>query len=780
VIILPLPYQDEDRPEPLGRSVPLIIALNVVIYFILPEKAKMFLSFIGDAPLIHKVFTSISSQFLHADISHLGGNMWFLWLFGPRVEKKMGKAFWPFYLGAGLAANLAFLFSADDERFSLLGASGAISGVIGAYCFMFWNARLKCVSWLIYRPFYCTVDAAAFGLFYFGMDYFSMKMSGTASSVAHVAHLGGAAVGLIVGFFLQEGRPVDAPDDPWDFSRLRAGYNADDSAQSVLTAMQAQRGGEAIEAFRIASGIDAGFMLPVDQQYAIAEAAARSGKGYLARAGLKRLIRKHPLDATGAAAKLLIGWIEAHLCGNIAAGADATAGVIGQGGATEQQRQQAREQVAAAQTAQAQAFNAAAGTGNYWLLLDGASALKDNAIGAAARLIGKSEEELRASLGATPGVLASGVKWETALHIGKELKTFNVPILAVAEENIAALPSAVWLKSLAVGDSGLVFTPREGSPVQVAWGDLSAIAAGGLVLPDDPAEKEKSNAPKVLHFIDIVVGQPAGRFRWVADVDLGCGPQEQMRFFDALQDLVHHAEGVPVLLGGQAAFDRELPRHAVVGSMADFDRLLGWQLQLAKDRAAKMPKVAQRSEAEWHAGRTYTVSEAGAPVVDGAEVAAPQKFITSYKAVISTWLSVWGFLLISRFCLNIWIWQRVERSLPADTAKDIIRQGEQQLHALPLCIAFETFLFLVAGTLGGLLAARLTREHPTRHAIAGGLLYVGLALCGDLISDRPFEFNLIVKYVCCLIGLRMGSTLATPPPAIAEDPNAIRVRGQTP
>src|SRR5690606_31819690 len=89
---------------------------------------------IGPPALVPLPFTAFTSMFLHADVMHLGGNMLYLWIFGNNIEDELGKVkFLPFYLASGLAAAGLQIAFVPDSEIPMVGASGAIAGVLGAY-----------------------------------------------------------------------------------------------------------------------------------------------------------------------------------------------------------------------------------------------------------------------------------------------------------------------------------------------------------------------------------------------------------------------------------------------------------------------------------------------------------------------------------------------------------------------------------------------------------------------------------------------------------------------
>lgn len=149
--------------------------------------------------------TLVTSMFLHGGILHLAGNMLFLWIFGNNVEDALGHVrFVAFYLLAGVAAALAHIFQAPASEVPMIGASGAVSGVLGAYLLLYPKAQ---VGVLVPLGFFLTVvrlPAVAVLLIWFAFQFLSnaFKGGGEGGGVAYMAHIGGffAGMGLLMIF----------------------------------------------------------------------------------------------------------------------------------------------------------------------------------------------------------------------------------------------------------------------------------------------------------------------------------------------------------------------------------------------------------------------------------------------------------------------------------------------------------------------------------------------------------------------------------------------------
>ena len=145
--------------------------------------------------------TLFSSMFMHGGWMHIIGNMWFLWVFGDNVEDSMGSVrFVCFYLLCGLAAAAAQIATNPASTVPMVGASGAIGGVMGAYAFLF--PRTK-VHTLIFLGFFVTTFAvpAVYMLGYWFIIQLvqgGMSIGSTGGGTAFWAHIGGFAAGIIL------------------------------------------------------------------------------------------------------------------------------------------------------------------------------------------------------------------------------------------------------------------------------------------------------------------------------------------------------------------------------------------------------------------------------------------------------------------------------------------------------------------------------------------------------------------------------------------------------
>jgi membrane associated rhomboid family serine protease len=163
------------------------------------------------APLIPLPFwsTLLTSMFLHGGWMHLGGNMLYLWIFGDNLEKVMGNArFLLFYLVCGIAAAIAHIVFSGGSTVPTVGASGAISGILGGYMVLFPRNRVRvltrggimAVPAIVVLGFWIVIQLiSGFG---------SIASTAETGGVAYLAHVGGFLAGLLLVKPMTMGRPV--------------------------------------------------------------------------------------------------------------------------------------------------------------------------------------------------------------------------------------------------------------------------------------------------------------------------------------------------------------------------------------------------------------------------------------------------------------------------------------------------------------------------------------------------------------------------------------------
>jgi rhomboid family protein len=146
-------------------------------------------------------FTLLSSMFMHGSWLHLGGNMLFLWIFGDNVEHRAGPLLYLVaYLAAGLVGSLAQTLSDPSSPIPSLGASGAISGVLGAYLILFPRNR---VTAFVFRFLVQIPALAAIGMWIAVQVISSLADPTGTGGVAYLAHIGGFGAGVLAGLLFR-------------------------------------------------------------------------------------------------------------------------------------------------------------------------------------------------------------------------------------------------------------------------------------------------------------------------------------------------------------------------------------------------------------------------------------------------------------------------------------------------------------------------------------------------------------------------------------------------
>lgn len=201
------PYKD-DNPRVLFPFVTFgIITLNVLIFlgqFWIsgndPGIGKSLVYMYGFVPAEFNPLTIFTSMFMHGGFAHIIGNMWFLYIFGDNVESILGHVkYFIFYLACGIGAALGQFFVEPASQVPMIGASGAVAGVLGAYMIRFPKARVHVLAVIIIFITTFVVPAQiVLGL------WFLMQLSGglgslgvdTTGGVAWFAHIGGFIIGV--------------------------------------------------------------------------------------------------------------------------------------------------------------------------------------------------------------------------------------------------------------------------------------------------------------------------------------------------------------------------------------------------------------------------------------------------------------------------------------------------------------------------------------------------------------------------------------------------------
>jgi membrane associated rhomboid family serine protease len=217
-----IPLKDENPTEKFPVITVCLIALNCLIFAyqaLSPQGLEYYVLKFGIIPyeITHWNFqpglprvawplSLLTGMFLHGSLWHLGGNMLYLWIFGNNVEDVLGHfRYLSLYLVSGLSASLVQTIFSPDSKIPMIGASGAIAGLLGAYLVLFPSARIKTLLFLF---IYVTIVYVPAWIFLGVWFVLQLSNAGLGGGVAWFAHIGGFITGL-----------------GWSWLRLKKGLN---------------------------------------------------------------------------------------------------------------------------------------------------------------------------------------------------------------------------------------------------------------------------------------------------------------------------------------------------------------------------------------------------------------------------------------------------------------------------------------------------------------------------------------------------------------------------
>jgi len=209
-----IPYKDDNPTRTFPFVTISFIAINILVFLyqvISPSGADKLVFAYGAIPHniltfetvqpIHPALTIFTSMFMHGGVFHLAGNMLYLWIFGNNIEDRAGHIrFIIFYVFCGIAAAYAHAITGPDSRIPMIGASGAISGILGAYLMLFPRARVYTLLFFGYFVQVVKIPAAIVIGFWVVVQFINALLStglGSEGGVAWFAHIGGFLIGLL-------------------------------------------------------------------------------------------------------------------------------------------------------------------------------------------------------------------------------------------------------------------------------------------------------------------------------------------------------------------------------------------------------------------------------------------------------------------------------------------------------------------------------------------------------------------------------------------------------
>ncbi len=202
-----IPLSDETRPNRTPLVTYLLLAANIVIYFMATEAdIDLYGLHAGDLLAGTNFLNVITSMFLHGSLLHVIFNIWSLWIFGDNVEDDLGHIkYLVLYLVSGVVGGYLFALFAEPEAIAI-GASGAISGVMGAYLILHPRNRVLALIPLGFFITTARISAPVFIGLWFLLQFIGFTAA-TETGIAYSAHIGGFLAGLILAWLLKPSRP---------------------------------------------------------------------------------------------------------------------------------------------------------------------------------------------------------------------------------------------------------------------------------------------------------------------------------------------------------------------------------------------------------------------------------------------------------------------------------------------------------------------------------------------------------------------------------------------
>jgi membrane associated rhomboid family serine protease len=234
--VIPLRDDVPSRTYPIVNV--LLIIANVLVFLFEITLGDSLDSFISAYALIPARFTDggttslpldpaayppiFASMFLHGGLMHVGGNMLYLWVFGDNVEDRLGHLGYVFfYLACGVLAALTHVAIDPTSEIPMVGASGAIAGVLGAYMILYPRGRVLTLIPIVIIPWFVQIPAVFFlGVWFLGQVWSGgMYLHATEAArggVAVMAHVGGFIAGVVLCLLMKKPeRPILAPRSYW-------------------------------------------------------------------------------------------------------------------------------------------------------------------------------------------------------------------------------------------------------------------------------------------------------------------------------------------------------------------------------------------------------------------------------------------------------------------------------------------------------------------------------------------------------------------------------------
>jgi membrane associated rhomboid family serine protease len=322
LLSLPLSLQPADPGDPrlaeyvevLRQNLPAGVSIQDLLQQV--SQYDLFVFSWGYRPAEPSIFALFASMFLHGGFAHLFGNMLFLWIYGDNVEHRLGSLrylFW--YLFTGAAATLFHAAFDSSSRLPLVGASGAISGVLGFY--FIWFPRNQIKVWVLLFPFFMNVVFLPARLvlgFYLVLDNllpFLLTRGSPGAGVAFGAHIGGFLAGLGAAWWQDRRQVVARPEEYRDVPRA-SGASPSELLREALRRRELRKAAELY--FELPSS-ETRRMLSPDESIALANWLAENGHPRAALTLYQRHLRDYPRGPGTAEAHAYAGLLQLHALG---------------------------------------------------------------------------------------------------------------------------------------------------------------------------------------------------------------------------------------------------------------------------------------------------------------------------------------------------------------------------------------------------------------------------------------------------------------------------------
>lgn len=621
-----IPYRDEnplERPPLVTLS---LIGANVAVfaYCVTSGRFEEIVERWGHVPAAGETVTLVTSTFLHGGIGHLLANMWYLWLFGDNVEDKIGHGLYLlFYLGCGIVASVLHGLMANPQvaQIPSIGASGAVSGVLGAYLVMFPWSNVNCVFLILFRPLVLKIPAFFFiGIWIVGqlvVGFYTREQQ--VAGVAYFAHVGGFGAGFVAGILFrmrrkyEQKRDLILDEEPHmvpQVNTVRQERVRRDGAR-VVHALRRSDASEVVKSYADFERHNPRLPLPEPAQWAAAEVLRNQGQGTLALEAYRKYVKHYPQGLRLRGAYFAVGELY-RARHNFAAAVQAYEAVI-RHFADSPEGQKAREALGELRAELDRTGLEAPSSEpekTYLIIRQTGGKLDVSEVGRViARTCSLTLLEGRMHAARTGGVLMAGLSYEQARAAAGDLQAAGIPVLAISQDDAIYYPDPVQVREVAWEEGGA--TIQNGESFSVRWANLWLVSLGRILIektvedvvgiPDDlgvqlmrpyypstPRTKivrrhEKREAVLLdLYFRDpmLHLRLSKDRFRAGPDLSAEAGMTRMGTFTHMVKRIIEQAPHAQVGEGVDRFFSEESLRPVTFRSKEQYEDYLFWQVQL--------------------------------------------------------------------------------------------------------------------------------------------------------------------------------------------------------